>query len=290
MLQAIRRHMSYANVAATAALVFAMTGGAYAVSNGGGSSGSNAQLVAAHAAKKKAPTGKPGPRGPAGPKGATGAPGPAGPGGPAGPAGPGGPKGENGAAGVSGGAGAAGESVSSAALNPGEEGCAEGGSKFTVGGKTTTACNGEKGAKGAKGEPWAPNNTLPSEATETGTWSVPPTETPGTYPFVSFPVQLEKQMPISEECIETGKNCHVHFLNSANFKPTTECPGDLEEPKATKGNLCIYIAEDSGLALEAVLLPNGQTAGVGKTGAVIEPAASPAKAAYGYGTWAVTAE
>ncbi len=165
MFRRVSKHINPATILALVALVFAATGGAYAASGGGGNGGSHATASAAK--KKKKPAPKP-VRGPAGPKGATGAAGPAGP------AGPAGAKGENGAAGTNGTNGTgtpgepgkAGESVTSATLNPHEEGCEEGGSKFTVGGKTTTACNGEPAAGGGFPE------TLPEEKTETGAWAI----------------------------------------------------------------------------------------------------------------------
>jgi hypothetical protein len=96
MFSAIRRRMTYANVAVTLALVFAMTGGAYAA---------NKYLITS--TKQISPKvlkslkGKTGPTGPAGPAGAAGV-GTAGATGPQGPAGAGGAKGETGAAGAPG--------------------------------------------------------------------------------------------------------------------------------------------------------------------------------------------
>jgi hypothetical protein len=94
MLSAIRRRMTYANVAVTLALVFAMSGGAYAASRYVITS--TKQIKPGVLAQLK---------GKAGAQGANGAPGAAGPGGPAGPAGgigPIGPQGPQGAAGPAG--------------------------------------------------------------------------------------------------------------------------------------------------------------------------------------------
>jgi hypothetical protein len=78
----MRRHLTYANVVATLALVFAMSGGALAAKH---------YLVTSTKQIKpsvlKTLRGKTGPRGAAGANGATGATGATGPGGPAGPSG-----------------------------------------------------------------------------------------------------------------------------------------------------------------------------------------------------------
>jgi hypothetical protein len=96
MLPAIRKRLTYANVAMTLALVFAMSGGAYAA---------NKFLITStkQISPKvlKALKGKAGPAGPAGPAGAAGA-GTAGAAGPQGPGGPQGPKGETGTKGEQG--------------------------------------------------------------------------------------------------------------------------------------------------------------------------------------------
>jgi hypothetical protein len=94
MLSAIRRRITFANVAMTLALVFAMTGGAYAA--GKFLITSTKQIKPSVLASLK------GKAGPAGATGAAGAAGPAGPAGPVGGQGPQGPKGETGPAGTPG--------------------------------------------------------------------------------------------------------------------------------------------------------------------------------------------
>ena len=89
MFQALRKHLTPSTFIAFVALVFAVTGGAFAAgSHGGGSPvqatassgrvGSATPLATSAKSKGKSKS-KAGPRGPAGPKGATGATGPAGP-------------------------------------------------------------------------------------------------------------------------------------------------------------------------------------------------------------------
>jgi hypothetical protein len=136
-MRLIRRHLSYANVASTLALVFAMGGGAYAAlspvrdgvihtclrkSNGalrvvraGARCGRRERALAFDQ------------RGPVGPRGATGAQGPIG---------------KTGATGKTGRTGAAGRSVTSATLGLGNTACPSGGSSFTTVSGTTSACNG----------------------------------------------------------------------------------------------------------------------------------------------------
>ena len=96
MFQAIRKHLNPTTVVAFVALVFAMTGGAFAASGGSGGGGTGSKTIASvtrgaggnpisTTAKSKAkPKTKAGPRGPAGPAGKNGATGVTGPAGPAG--------------------------------------------------------------------------------------------------------------------------------------------------------------------------------------------------------------
>lgn len=81
----MRRHFSYANIVATLALLFAMTGGALAAKHYIISS--TQQIKPSVLKKLQGKSGRPGARGATGGMGATGASGPAGREGPAGPAG-----------------------------------------------------------------------------------------------------------------------------------------------------------------------------------------------------------
>src|SRR5580693_718501 len=106
MFSAVRRRLTYANVVVTFALVFAMSGGAYAASKY--LITSTKQIKPSVIASLKGKGGVPGAPGAQGPVGVAGAQGPAGPGGKEGPGG----KGEKGEAGTPGAPGAPGESVS----------------------------------------------------------------------------------------------------------------------------------------------------------------------------------
>ena len=136
MFSAIRRrlHVSPTTVIASLALVFAMTGGAYA-----------AKKYLITSTKQISPSVLKSLQGKAGVAGASGAPGPQGAQGPAGPAASQGPAGVAGAKGETGAAG-------------------------TPGVKGVTGPQGATGATGAKGTTGF-TETLPSGKTETGTWS-----------------------------------------------------------------------------------------------------------------------
>jgi hypothetical protein len=254
MFQAIRKHISPTTALAFMALVFAMTGGAFAASsNGGGGSGAKASASAARAgldttlasASKAKPKAKAGPRGPAGPKGAAGAPGPAGATGPAGPAGPAG------------------------AGTPGANGT-----------NGTNGAPGEKGAEGKEGKEGKSGftSTLPSEKTEQGTWSftVPPHN-----PTAGISVALASISFVIP--LATAPTAHVLEPGKGE---TAECPGTASNPQASPGQLCVYIEEAVNVAVTpgnigvephafgaSVFAPNGDEPG-----------------GIAFGSWAVTAE
>jgi Collagen triple helix repeat (20 copies) len=210
MYQRLRKHISPATVLAFVALVFALTGGAFAATGGGSGSPSRATTLATAAkAKPKAKTGPRGPAGPRGATGATGAAGPAGAAGPTGPAGAGGAKGESGAAGPQGAQGSQGE-------------------------------KGEKGAEGEQGPAGTTGftKTLPSGETETGTFAalILPHDVEANaseaYSPISFSIPLKTGLG--------AKNIHYVTTVEQTAKTQAECPGTAEEPKAVKGDLCIY--------------------------------------------------
>jgi hypothetical protein len=136
MLSIIRRRLCYANVVATLALLFAMSGGALAAGHYLLTSTSQVSPKVLKALRGKA--------GPVGPQGAGGAQGPAGSSGSKGEPGPQGPKGEPGATGATG----------------------------VQGPKGAAGATGATGAAGAPGSPWTAGGTLPAGKTETGVWAV----------------------------------------------------------------------------------------------------------------------
>ena len=303
MLRALRKHVTPATALAFVALVFAVTGGAFAAS--GASVSSTRGGLTASTVKKKKPalTGKPGPRGPRGPAG------PAGPAGTAGPAGPAGAKGDNGAAGANGGTGNEGpqgkegtpgtngtNGKNGKTVVVGEEAkggpnCAgEGGSSFEVEGSGTKhyACNGS---------PWTPNNTLPPKATETGTWSMTGLSAVGgsVYVPISFSIPLGGGF-------RGAREIKLHFVEFEEEAPAGCTGGTFQAPTAEPGNLCIYSAQESSetkatVALagpgEPEMLDPGATGGaeegphVGVTGGALIVSPLEAEAKW-IGTWAVT--
>lgn len=295
MYSRIRKHLTPSTAIAFVALVFALTGGAYAATSGGGPS--HARLTAS-AAKAKAKT-KTGPRGPAGPAGKNGAQGPAGA---AGPVGLAGAKGETGAAGANGGnggkgadgtagtTGPTGPSVESKSFTGAKGSCGKGGTEFKVGTAAATyACNGEEGTNGTngangatgptghEGSPWTAGGTLPSGSTERGVWGYT-----GTGNEVG-----EAIVPISFT-IPVAEDLAAHVVESGE---TTECPGGVGKPEATAGNLCIFVRE--AIHVNGIFPFSPETNGeeAGKTGTlVLSFDAELGKNQTITGTWAVTAK
>jgi Collagen triple helix repeat (20 copies) len=263
MFSSIRKRLTYANVAMTLALVFAMTGGAYAAKH--------YLITSTKQISPKVLTALKGKTGPAGKDGAQG---------PAGPAGLAGSKGENGAAGLEGKEGKegkAGVSVTSKALAEGDKNCAAGGSEFKAGASTTYACNGS---------PWPAGGTLPKGATETGSWALQGTAKGEEFKFtaISFPIPL-KASPTS------------HFFKLGETV-TAPCKGNVEKPEAEPGALCVFEGEDAIIHKGGIIFqifdspgPNAGVSVVGTTGVDLV-FATPSPTASGEvtaeGTWAVT--
>jgi Collagen triple helix repeat (20 copies) len=284
---AIRKHLNPATVMAFIALVFAVTGGAFAA--GSPHRGSGTKASAATSAPKKKPKGKAGPRGPVGPKGATGATGAAGPAGPAGAAGAKGETGAAGAAGTAGTAGTNGEGVTNTALAKGSATCKEGGAEFKVGAGTSThACNGTTGF----------TETLPKEKTETGVWSARFEDVAeGTEDEpISFPI------PLKEGLLEAD----AHYVTKEQQegkngkKAPAECQGTAELPIAAPGSFCMYqgATDEPGgasfpIGVSIISPPTsvGEEQGTGSSGAIafVHYEGSAAEPAEIVGSWAVTA-
>jgi Collagen triple helix repeat (20 copies) len=246
MSRAIRKHLNPTTVVAFVALVFAMTGGAFAATGGGGSSGAKASAAltpTATAAKSKAkPKAKAGPRGPAGPAGKPGATGPAGATGAAGAAGPVGPGGPQGTAGTNGTNGTNGVSVTSKQLTTSEAACnKEGGSEFTAEGKKTLACNGKTGF----------TETLPSEKTLTGEWSASEHAAGGGEIEGGFNTAVSFDIPLAEAPTPHYINANKKepILNAGVYEEVTssECEGSAANPTASPGNLCVYARQETNV-------------------------------------------
>ncbi len=257
MFSKIRKRVTYANVTMTLALVFAMTGGAYAAKH---------YLITS--TKQISPNVLKQLKGAKGPKGDTGAAGPQGAQGPTGAAGKDGANGKDGAAGSNG------VSVTSAESKAKIGPCKEGGSEFLAAeSKKTYACNGTPGKDGS---PWAAGGTLPEGSTEKGVWTAMPVESPfktfTATSAISFVVPLASAPTL--EYIKVGEAGKEHAV---------ECPGTVEDPKAKEGFLCVY-AESAGFGgvLEEISPTTTYAAG-----AFLQFTAAAAGFPI-HGTWAVT--
>jgi hypothetical protein len=246
MIKSIRRRLNATTVIAVFALVFAMTGGAYAAKK--------LIITSTGQISPKVLKSLKGNAGAKGANGANGAPGAQGPAGPAGPAGPGGTAGANG--------------------NDGKEGPP-----------------GKEGKEGKEGSPWTAGGVLPSGKTETGAWASSLAPESGVQAFIpiSFTIPLAEALESEDvfldlESIEEGKE--------AEFEE--KCPGSVETPLATKGNLCVYTSLHNNLTNAAgagIVEPSAPgVRGAGTSGALLRFA--PEEASSGgaaSGTWAVTA-
>lgn len=308
-MRRIGKHINPASVLALVALVFAVTGGAYAASgsgsgsgSGGGGSVSHATARVAKSKKKPVSSGKPGPRGPQGPAGPVGVTGAAGP---AGPAGPAGSKGETGSAGSNGLSGSSGESVKVAAASNSE--CPAGGAKLSNGTGSEKVCDGaegEPGPKGATGSPWSPENKLPAGATETGAWEIASSELVGKS-MVNFPIEVSPAITAAHVVVIKEPTEEQAGKKEYPAAPTG-CKGNADEPGAEKGYLCLFIMRTekgstgyAGLTITNMSDPGNDKSGVpGTSGEVgltglrigIRNLEAATEETHAIGTWAVTAE
>jgi hypothetical protein len=197
-------------VIAIVALIAALGGGAYAAS--GGFSGKQKKEIRNIAKQEARKVAVPGPQGSAGTPGAQGLPGAQG------------SNGTDGADGTDGTDGTDGESVSIIPLAPdnGTGECEDGGAKFINGTGEGFACNGKNGVS--------------AEGTATGAW-----ESQGENGFVlldTFVVStISFPSPLATAPTET-----ILIDEDATEDEKLKCPGEIFEPKATPGILCLYPA------------------------------------------------
>jgi len=255
----IRSRFTYSNVVATLALVFAMSGGAYAASKFLITNTKQIKpSVLASLKGKVGANGAAGAQGPAGPPGPAGGVGPQGPAGAAGKNGEPGPKGEEGKAGKNG--------------TNGKEG-----SPWTDKG-TLPVGSTETG------------NWAISETPEKGGVSAPQTA-------ISFNIPLAAPIENAKNCGTSGNpECVIHVFEGPNFP--TGCTGTIVETefvaelKAASGNLCIWVAPGSSIKATELLPVTAEgkdlTSGsAGRTGTLLESGFVPVESK-AQGLWAVT--
>jgi hypothetical protein len=269
MLSFVRRRLTFANVVLTLALVFAMTGGAFAAGK--------FLITSTKQISPKVLKSLHGKAGKAGPVGAAGAQGPAGPAGPAGPQGPAGGKGENGSSGANG------TSATTESFTGKLHGCEAGGVLVKSASPEASVCNGKNGTTGF-------TSTLPSGKTEKGNWAA--SGIPANLGFgghagfasISFNIPLEGAPSAIVIGLEEGEG----EAKEAEAVKKGECTGTAANPGAESGKLCIFVYANA-LFYQNVLavLP----VEIGPAGALVlvaaKEASEPVAAA---GTWAVTAE
>ena len=285
MLSSVRRRFTYANVVATFALVFAMSGGALAASKYLITSAK--QIKPSVVASLKGKAGPAGAQGAAGPQGPTGAAGAKGENGAAGATGMNGEPGKEGPPGTN---GKSGKNVVVGEFTGKEGNCGEGGSSFEQEGSGTKryTCNGS---------PWTVGGHLPAGKSETGTWifhgaiDIENEEDVS----ISFPIPLAA--PLSgEECPE-GADCQVHFIRPGETPPAGCAGGSVEDPKASPGNLCVYAQELFGATATGKPLVNPEKTetpllvdhGAGRSGAILRLRTEGENTPSASGVWIVTA-
>lgn len=137
---------------------------------------------------------------------------------------------------------------------------------------------GKDGKDGEPGEDGAcsdgnTNCQLPTGATLTGLWQF---QTSGSSGFaimtISYPLRV---LPLPD----------FNFIAPGD-PSTTECPGDVEDPKAAPGNLCIYgqLLNNSVSFVEPMAGYDRSSGFRGRFNIVNEEAPT-----FGFGSWAVTA-
>lgn len=182
----------------------------------------------------------------------------------AGPAGPVGAAGKEGATGPAGTPGSNGTSAKVSEFSGVKGGCSAGGVEIQSASPAAYVCNGKDGEPGPFGE------SLPKGKSLKGNWGVALNSAGAGTDAISFLFPLST--PPVLRVIPEGEEGVVF---------PTECPGNVTAPKATEGNLCLYV----GLATGSL----GTIGGVGFGQGVTMTFSGGAAGSIGVGTWAVTA-
>jgi Collagen triple helix repeat (20 copies) len=199
---------------------------------------------------------------------------------------------------------------------PGAQGAkGDAGSQGAKGDQGETGKEGPRGVPGATGEAGAcsgekPECTLPSEATLIGAWSVSGGEGDTALAPISFDLRVAPAptalFPVEVAGFQLAKTLEDGGVSSAWFgpKPNLEsaqdaqedaaayaeaCPGDVEDPAAAPGFLCIYSGQESG----SPEIPTSQTSlieAANEYGIVLAAHMGSGGGSSVQGSWAVTAE
>lgn len=207
MFSMIGRRLTYANVAVTVAVVFAMSGGAYAASK-----------VLITSTKQIKPSVLKQLKGKAGPQGVAGA---------AGPQGPAGSKGETGAPGAAGKEGLQGKE--------GKEG--------------KEGVQGKEGKEGIEGSPWTANGTLPEGQVLKGYWA-------GTgFGEAAYPEPgVGQALAAVSFALPLSSSPTPHYIKEEETPPAG-CTGNVHEPGAEPGNLCVFAESEVNVGAGGVDKP-----------------------------------
>ncbi|MFZ1154903.1 MAG: hypothetical protein WAN93_08370 [Solirubrobacteraceae bacterium] len=161
--------------------------------------------------------------------------------------------------------------------------------------KTASGWGSATELKGKEGSPCTATCTLPSGKTETGVWATPPLDNGGAIAMpISFSIPLATALTAG----------HAHFIlpnGEEQFEfekapvPSTKCHGNVGDPTAEPGNLCVYASVLSngaatysgGIKNPQLTLEEGSAA---KVGALFEIGDTFQLRPDAYGSWAVTAE
>jgi hypothetical protein len=211
-----------------------------------------------------------------------------------GPAGPAGAAGKDGSNGSNGSAGAAGTGATATPFTGVKGSCTEGGVTIKSASPEANLCNGkegEAGEQGPPGNPWTLGGTLPSEATETGTYILSSEGIDATAfvrTTISFPIPLAVGLDGS----------HVKFVNPTSIPAECESsqPGAaaLDNPEAAPGFLCVFAGPSFNFVEPTAgeIFTVAGSPGADTVGALIQNAeglATENVPAIQRGTWAVTA-
>jgi hypothetical protein len=261
MFSVIRRRLCYANVVATLALVFAMSGGALAAGHYLLTSTSQVSPKVLKALKGK--NGAPGPAGAAGTQG---------------------PKGETGATATAGATGAKGEpGPKGEPGTPGAPGAAgKEGSPWTAGG-TLPSGKSETGAWTDAGAP----ETIDTSKMVLASFAIPLPAPPTIYV-----IGIEEGQGEAKENKRAKKGNEERKLKGEPELPLTipaDCNGNVTKPGAASGDLCVFVKSEENVNVIGLGLPEGKlitTAGVVTNLSSSENSGSEFSIE---GTWAVTA-